>query len=1301
MKRLFLTLFCVALLAHAGWASSWFVAKQQEPVTDLGATFNKIITLKVSDIFEYPDNIDGTANFADEGITIEAVSDNPDVVGIYASDYYTFGKYQRIQLQQKANGLGKANITVTISKDGQEAKTTFSYEYVAMIARDLTYGVNITGPTPVDVLSNDSHMNLRFSSENSKLTVVKQPALGSCSIQDEYHYDSFNTSYARNAIVYTPAPAAINYSRDSLRYRVTLEDGSYAEATLHIIIRANPLVSKIIEFLPAPGQFTNSGGSFNDASCLIGKGSSSGSTSVPQADGLVSLGGFGGYVIVGFDQPVMNDPRNPYGVDFSIGGNAFVASYKGVWTEPGAVMVSRDDNGNGLADDEWYELAGSDYWFSTSHRNIKMTYTDPAYNTRYTVPWTTDNGMAGALLTNQFHQQPYFPDPAIYPAAAEHMTDGTLTYGGTLIRSSLDKRVPSYIEFYRCPAFGYCDNKTNNADLTIAMNPYYDDERGKSTNGFDISWAVDKDGNYVDLDHIDFVKIYTAGSVNAGWLGEWSTEVTGVGITTPEPDYVPQDYYLNYASITQLQVPVGATCQYEGLAFKNGRPIKEGTPRWWVDDESIGTIDSNGVFTGKTIGNTVIHFQQYPDAPADEFDVEVVAMTGVIIDIEGNASTVSNDSIACVNGETIYINVESLTQNKSQLNGTQSNRYIYDTYTWTNSDPTVGSISNGTFKALKPGETILTVASGIDTELSAQIKVTVLPIPETTLISGNIYIPYYTPDGSLTNDKIFTNGRNARANMRSITTDIPEVLSLDNNVIDYDFRSLDFGTFPLGITADAYGVSRDYATAIIYDADTRPTPRQLLIASGSKLIGIPTLCDSVATLSTVEYANDINSSENVRIISEGAFAWISNEDGTARFNVAKGERVADCNAKATGQIAIVEDKIIIPGSDANTVLYKTDLEPSAIGTIVTEDAHLSTEWPTQGARMIALADTVNHFTYLVTREGITALDTDNRQVASLALQIDAVTLMEATTPNAAPQSPTTAPMATSMYELAATPSSSTKTKTSIATDHENNFDIYLRNAPQHASWLRSVTRNANGSLLLSLQYEGAIDADSSITVMAEAIDNLGASVKTPLTFTIKPRIYKPSANAMEIYGVTEDSDYSATFDLADIFVRNPAVNATTEKNYYIYTDSIISSTLPLGVELQISEGNLLISAPKGTNAIGDITIQRSTEYKNRPEYGTKLTAVTIPVTLDAFAGIGDINADASLDIYPNPASDFISLGCDEPLSVEIFSMRGARVMSTQCMPGESIKVSSLPAGLYVVTATDTAGQRFTAKLMKQ
>ena len=65
-------------------------------------------------------------------------------------------------------------------------------------------------------------------------------------------------------------------------------------------------------------------------------------------------------------------------------------------------------------------------------------------------------------------------------------------------------------------AWGYTDSFSTGDDFE--KNGY---------NSFDISWAVDKNGNKVELKTIDFVKVYSAQNINAGWLGEISTDIRG------------------------------------------------------------------------------------------------------------------------------------------------------------------------------------------------------------------------------------------------------------------------------------------------------------------------------------------------------------------------------------------------------------------------------------------------------------------------------------------------------------------------------------------------------------------------------------------------------------------------------------------------------------------------------------------------------------------------------------------------------------------------------------------------------
>jgi hypothetical protein len=67
--------------------------------------------------------------------------------------------------------------------------------------------------------------------------------------------------------------------------------------------------SKIIEYLPAPGQYTNAEyiGTPEAAASIVGVNK-----------GLVSLGAYGGTATYYFSQGITNDPSNPYGVDFTI-----------------------------------------------------------------------------------------------------------------------------------------------------------------------------------------------------------------------------------------------------------------------------------------------------------------------------------------------------------------------------------------------------------------------------------------------------------------------------------------------------------------------------------------------------------------------------------------------------------------------------------------------------------------------------------------------------------------------------------------------------------------------------------------------------------------------------------------------------------------------------------------------------------------------------------------------------------------------------------------------------------------------
>ncbi len=252
-------------------------------------------------------------------------------------------------------------------------------------------------------------------------------------------------------------------------------------------------VTKVFEYMPAAGQFVNQLPLYeagDDAQAMCAK-----CLTAFENGYLVSLGGFGGYITVGFDTPVTNRAGE---YDFSISGNAFDGS-----AEPGIVLVSRDTNGNGRPDDEWYELKGSEYDNPQTVRDYEITYHRPESSTDK-VRWTDNQGGSG-YIERTVNGQSYYPAWTDAP---------TLTFKGTrlpdngVFDTSLNKWVMSA---YR---YGYADNRPNGSDGSK----------------FKLDWAVDSDGRPVQLDRIDFIRIYTAVNqqIPSGGVGELSTEIKGI-----------------------------------------------------------------------------------------------------------------------------------------------------------------------------------------------------------------------------------------------------------------------------------------------------------------------------------------------------------------------------------------------------------------------------------------------------------------------------------------------------------------------------------------------------------------------------------------------------------------------------------------------------------------------------------------------------------------------------------------------------------------------------------------------------
>ena len=335
----------------------------------------------------------------------------------------------------------------------------------------------------------------------------------------------------------------------------------------------------LVAYLPAAGQFMNEGANGS------GWGGPFTATGSQKLKGLVegyvttgvSLGAFGGYVVLDFGVPeknadgsvksgIYNDPDNAYGVDFILYGNAM-----GTWAEPGCVQVSLDG-------ENWYDLAGSlHYRPETTDKGYAIwdystTYTHPEaaesegtgangvavpYASTYKLrPTSTEKTESGTVDINAWHKHSYFPLYNNYFVALNGLStslNGLVppltglnleSFGSYAAKTDASaakltlkgvKLVPPKHNNANSTApddflFGYVDCHPNGLRSNVQLNPYTTGRTSNTTsNGdpMDLSWAVDDNGNPVYLASVRYVRVYTGVMQMNGIMGESSTEVLG------------------------------------------------------------------------------------------------------------------------------------------------------------------------------------------------------------------------------------------------------------------------------------------------------------------------------------------------------------------------------------------------------------------------------------------------------------------------------------------------------------------------------------------------------------------------------------------------------------------------------------------------------------------------------------------------------------------------------------------------------------------------------------------------------
>lgn len=176
---------------------------------------------------------------------------------------------------------------------------------------------------------------------------------------------------------------------------------------------------------------------------------------------------------------------------------------------------------------------------SVTSDDVPQTYTEDgvAYPLAYVstttadafsdyIYWEDNLGHSGYENKNSFHKQSYWPEYAGEKIVirGEYLPVNSFNEGGTWVQDAKYWGFPTggVDPSYSDPldagkslgigAYGYCDNYPNAHSLSC----------------IDIDWAVDENGDFVHLDHIDFIKVQTATHRQTPMTGENSTEFCGV-----------------------------------------------------------------------------------------------------------------------------------------------------------------------------------------------------------------------------------------------------------------------------------------------------------------------------------------------------------------------------------------------------------------------------------------------------------------------------------------------------------------------------------------------------------------------------------------------------------------------------------------------------------------------------------------------------------------------------------------------------------------------------------------------------
>lgn len=280
------------------------------------------------------------------------------------------------------------------------------------------------------------------------------------------------------------------------------------------------LADSVVDYLCVGSQYTNGAQSYGN---INGESPERTLVGINNGTDQICLGSFGGYATYYFDDPITNDTKNPYGVDFTVYGYG-TSGKDASRSKPGAVYVSEDGS-------TWYELAGSEHYDANAIWDYNVTYTNNKDDG--SVGYADNHGRSGSLGSG--YGYPLAEKYALHPwtdAEKESMTfSGTLLLGSNGWDYSTSGTAAT-------TQWGYAGTKISPSavstdDLSLMTGNPYVAKYQSSGSGFDLAWAVDGDGKPVSLTSVKYVKVMSSSLIQSDSTDEASAVVYSVAKSAP------------------------------------------------------------------------------------------------------------------------------------------------------------------------------------------------------------------------------------------------------------------------------------------------------------------------------------------------------------------------------------------------------------------------------------------------------------------------------------------------------------------------------------------------------------------------------------------------------------------------------------------------------------------------------------------------------------------------------------------------------------------------------------------------